>query len=134
MRNSFGKTAVGKAIIAAFLAAIFLKLLVFDFMVAEGHSMAPVIQPGNIIIVCKIFYGIRLPLSGTYLVRWRTPQAGDIVVFFTPLGEIAVKRSTEILPGERFMALGDNSYQSYDSRNYGPVPFDNIIGRVLFRR
>jgi len=53
------------------------------------------------------------------------------VVFYTPLGDIAVKRFAEIVPGGMFYALGDNASQSYDSRNYGPVPKDNIIGRVL---
>jgi type IV secretory pathway protease TraF len=53
-----------------------------------------------------------------------------VVVFYTPLGELAVKRCGEIR-GNFFIALGDNGPQSYDSRVYGPVPADNIIGKVL---
>jgi len=30
-----------------------------------------------------------------------------------------------------FYAEGDNSIVSYDSRSYGPVQTDNIIGKVL---
>ena len=128
---SKGKTRTGRAIMGAFLAALVMKFFILDFMIAEGHSMAPAIKPGAVLLVSKVYYGIRLPFSGAYLLKWRPPEKGDVVVFYTPLGEIAVKRCQEILPGDMFYALGDNGYQSYDSRNYGAVPFSNIIGRVL---
>ena len=131
MGEDTSQNNIGKAIIGAFAVTLFVKTFIFDIRVAEGHSMYPAIRPGTILIVCKIFYGIRLPGASSFLIQWRTPEAGDILVFFTPLGEIAVKRSAEILPGDYFFALGDNSEHSYDSRDYGPVPFNNIIGRVL---
>jgi signal peptidase I len=130
-RAARDKPAAGKAVIGAFAAALVMKFFIFDFMIAEGHSMVPAIKPGAILLVCKVFYGFRLPGSGTYLFRWQAPREGDIVVFYTPLGEIAVKRCGATLLGNAFYALGDNAPQSYDSRSYGPVPDDNIIGRVL---
>ena len=93
--------------------------------------MFPAIKPGAILPVCKISYGIRLPFSNIYLFNWWYPREGEIVVFFTPLGEIAVKRCSEIFKDDVFYALGDNSSQSYDSRNYGPIPKNHIIGKVL---
>ena len=125
------KLSVGKAIFLAFAAALFINIFVLDFMVAEGYSMLPAIEPGTVLIVCRLSYGIRLPGATTYLVRWRVPAVGDVVVFYTPMRDIAVKRFAELLPDGKFYALGDNAPQSYDSRNYGPVPKDNIIGRVL---
>lgn len=125
------KISVEKAILLAFLAALFIKIFILDFVVAEGYSMQPAIQPGRILLVCRVFYGLRLPGAETYAVQWRTPRPGDVVVFRTPAGEIAVKRLAESLPGGMFFALGDNTLHSYDSRNYGPVPKYNIIGRVL---
>jgi signal peptidase I len=134
--RALGKTSVERAIIVALVAALVMKFFIFDFMIAEGHSMDPAIKPGAVLLVWKVYYGIRLPSilrpgSGNYLVKWRNPKEGDIVVFYTPLGEIAVKRCREILPGSQFKALGDNSSHSYDSRDYGPVTNGNIIGRVL---
>ncbi|MCL2129178.1 MAG: S26 family signal peptidase [Treponema sp.] len=134
--SSFHKTKkahTGKAILGAFIAAMIMKFFFIDFMITEGHSMVPAIKPGSILIVCKAFYGIRVPGSGTYLIRWGSPEVGHVVVFYTPLGEIAVKRCGEILSGDVFYALGDNGPQSYDSRHYGPVPYTSIIGRVIGR-
>ena len=129
--STYGKRNVGKAIIGAFFIAFFLKFFILDFMVAEGQSMAPAIRPGTVIFVCRVFYGIRLPLSGKYILQWRDVREGDVVVFYTPHGDIAVKRFVQVLPGGMFFALGDNAAQSYDSRNYGTVSQNNIIGRVL---
>ena len=126
-----GDGPVKRAILWALLAGLLIKIFIFDFMIATGHSMVPVIEPGTILLVCKVFYGIKMPGAGSYLVQWRSPREGEIVVFYTPLGEIAVKRCREILPDHMFYAMGDNILQSYDSRNYGPVPSVNIIGKVL---
>ena len=133
MGKPASRGAVGKAVAAAFIAAMLMKFFILDFMVVDGHSMAPAIRPGTLVLVSKVYYGFKLPGSGDYIFKWRYPRPGDIVVFYTPLGEIAVKRCAEVFD-YGFYALGDNGLQSYDSRDYGQVPFDNIIGKVLGRR
>jgi len=123
------RAAVGISIVLAFTAAVLVKTFVIDLMIAEGNSMSPSIKPGSVLLVRKTFYGIRA--SGEYLVWWIKPHFGDIVVFYTPEGNVAVKRYREAVSEDLFYAQGDNLVQSYDSRNYGPVPNNNIIGRVL---
>ena len=36
------------------------------------------------------------------------------------------------IPPKHYFAMGDNSYNSSDSRDWGPVPQQNIMGRGLF--
>src|SRR6266700_6265623 len=36
------------------------------------------------------------------------------------------------VPRKGYFALGDNSYNSFDSRYWGPVPLENLVGRGLF--
>jgi signal peptidase I len=119
-----------KAVILALAASFFLKIFVFDFMIAQGSSMEPAIQNGKVLIISRLRYGLRLPWMQGYLVRWARPKIGEVVVFYTPSGELAVKRCIDL--AERgFIAQGDNGNVSYDSRSYGSVPVDNIIGKVL---
>jgi signal peptidase I len=123
-----------KAVLGALVTAVIIKLFLFDFIIAEGNSMEPSIQNGSVLVVNRLQYGFRFPGQNRYLIRWSAPKQGDVVVFYTPSGSIAVKRCGTRNGNGAFMAQGDNSLQSYDSRSYGPVSADNTIGRVLGRR
>ena len=122
-----------RAIVFALVIAIILKVFLVDLIIAQGQSMEPAIKNGDVLIVSRLRYGIRLPWRQKYLIRWALPKAGETVVFYTPTGELAVKRCSSLFDERRFYAEGDNSLASYDSRSYGSVPVDNIIGKVLGR-
>jgi signal peptidase I len=121
----------GRAIFGAFFTALILKAFVFDFMIAEGQSMTPAIPSGSVLLVSRLAYGLRLPWTDRYLVRWAEPHVGEVIVFYTPQGSTAVKRCAVLTGRDTFIALGDNGAASLDSRSYGPVSFDHIIGKVL---
>jgi signal peptidase I len=44
---------------------------------------------------------------------------------------LASPDQTFTVPQHSYFALGDNSYSSYDSRYWGPVPEENVVGRGL---
>jgi len=123
-----------KAILGAFAAALLIKLFLFDFIIVEGSSMEPALRSGSLLVVNRLQYGLRFPGQPGYIVRWAAPKEGELVVFYAPSGEIAVKRCGGLIGEGQFMAQGDNSLQSYDSRSYGPVSADAAIGKVLGKR
>ncbi len=45
---------------------------------------------------------------------------------------LATPERTFVIPPHGYFAMGDNSYNSYDSRYWGPVPEENVVGRGLF--
>lgn len=132
MESKGAPPRTARVIIAAFAAVLLLKVFVVDFVIAEGNSMLPTVQPGTVILVNRIAYGVPSPFGASYLLRWALPKAGDIVLFHAPDGRLAIKRCGPY-DGEAstFFALGDNPAQSQDSRNYGPIRVDAIIGRAV---
>jgi len=125
---------MARAILWAFLTAVLIKLFLVDFIIAEGNSMEPAIRSGSVLVINRMQYGIRFPGQQGYLIRWASPKQGEVVVFYAPSGSIAVKRCSSHDQSGVFMAQGDNSHRSYDSRSYGPVSADATIGKVLGRK
>lgn len=66
--------------------------------------------------------------------RTRRIGVGDVVVVEHPelTGILAVKRLTR-REGRMCWVVGDNPLSSRDSRHFGPVDQDHVIGRLLVR-
>ncbi|MCL1815699.1 MAG: signal peptidase I [Treponema sp.] len=120
-----------RAVILAFVCAMIIKLFFIDLMITQGRSMLPTLKPGSLLVVNKAAYGFRIPGLGIYLFRWASPQPGDLLVFYTPLGERAVKRCYFVNDEGTFFVQGDNDLESFDSRSYGLVSPEHILGKVV---
>lgn len=141
-------------------------LTTVDIVAVSGESMEPTIASGERLLVLRSAYGLRLPPGRDYLLIWREPERGDIVLFINPIdGSPVVKRCvglpgdalifeeqsvrlegitypiegrelselrnyTHLPPGHYFL-VGDNSTSSRDSRHYGFVSVDRLLGKVL---
>lgn len=93
---------------------------VFPFSVFKisDNSMKPTLKEGDYMIVN----------------RWsRNFRTGDIIVF-TPYEKklVFVKRINSMKNG-RFFVLGDNSSNSLDSRKFGWVGREKIIGKLILK-
>ena len=73
--------------------------------------------------------------EGSYAVvnRWSSRFArGDIIVLRSPEDGLALIKRIDRFIGDRIFALGDNKAKSRDSRTFGAVRKQDIIGKVLF--
>ena len=52
---------------------------------------------------------------------------------FTAPESYLAENSETLIPDGHFFVMGDNREHSSDSREFGPVSQDNIVGRVLYR-
>lgn len=92
--------------------------------------MLPVIKEGSVIYIITISYGLRIPFSSQFIIRWGNPAYNSVIAFFDPTGRLSVKRCISVKQ-EKVYVKGDNDTSSVDSRNYGYIPIENIIGNVL---
>jgi signal peptidase I len=69
---------------AAGIAIVIRFFLIEPFQIPTG-SMIPTLQIHDHIFVSKCIYGIPLPFTRSYLVKWAAPKPGEVVVFPFPL-------------------------------------------------
>jgi signal peptidase I len=58
-----------------------------DHYRVPSGSMEPTVHVGDHIVVAKAAYGLRLPLTDTYLLHFAAPARGDVVVLEPPEGD-----------------------------------------------
>ena len=105
--------------------AVALALCLFQRVTVVGDSMAPGLQPGDRLLVRKASRR-----------RRRVPalRAGDIVVANDPRQPArALVKRVAAAEGSLVWLVGDNPGHSTDSRDFGPVPLDSVLGRAIYR-
>jgi signal peptidase I len=71
-----------------------------DHYKVPSGSMEPTVEVGDQICVNKAAYGVRLPVTETYVVQGSAPARGDVVVLASPAdGEVLLKRVVAV-PGD----------------------------------
>ncbi len=189
-----------KSFFPIFLIVLILRSFIFEPFKIPSASMMPTLLIGDFILVNKYDYGVRLPVLHNIIVKNKTPERGDIVVFRYPedpsipfikrvvglpgdkisyynkslyINDISVtqvlngrynahgagimmdgvslrienlgdieheilispdRRSQELetrVPEGHYFVLGDNRDNSKDSRFWGFVPDENLVGRAF---
>lgn len=160
LRRAKIATVVMLAVATMMIAIVAVRLLAFELLNVNGHSMSPTIRHGDRILVNKLAYGNK------------EPDRGDIVAFNVEGRRIFVKRVVG-LPGDlievrngvlyrdgkrianepyvkfhpkvrgrrsyrphtiqsgRLFVMGDNRAASVDSRDFGPIPDRTVIGKAV---
>ncbi len=66
------------------VAVFFLRSFLFEPFKIPSGSMIPTLQIGDLILVNKFTYGIRLPVINLKITEGHSPQRGDVMVFRYP--------------------------------------------------
>jgi nickel-type superoxide dismutase maturation protease len=93
-------------------------LLLAKFKVI-GHSMEPTIKNGETVLVTSLFYW------------FKNPEIDDIVAF-REAGKVLIKRVTDVSK-EKYCLAGDNRQDSLDSRKFGLISKQKILGKVFYK-
>ncbi len=89
----------------------------------EGESMTPALSSGERVFVNRAAYW------------FSKPRPGDLVVVRDPRRpqRLLLKRVDRPAGDNCWLVRGDNEQASTDSRQFGPVPRELIIGKVWLR-
>ena len=146
-----------ETVLPAILIALLINVFIGQATRVEGQSMEPNLHSDQRLVVEKVsyrFHGpqrfdvvvLKLPSQGDELLIKRvvglpgeTVEIRDGLMYINgePLDEPFANGDTRPGRSERVMVpplhvfvLGDNRNHSNDSRSFGPVPIENIVGRA----
>lgn len=136
---------------------ILFKIFIFNFILVKGDSMNPKYKNNDFMFLNKIIYSFKPIRRGEVIVL--KYKNNDLIkrIIGLPNDKIKVENGKlyinnkeyyenyinsytasydfdEItLKDNEYFVMGDNRYNSYDSRNFGTITKHNIIGRVEFK-
>lgn len=133
---SFGKHPVRNvalAVVALLVASSVALGTMGNAYTVPSAAMMPTLRPGDRIYAKTVGVG--------------TLHRGDVVIYHapTPLGPSEDERISrvvavagervedDVVPKGHVFLMSDNRANSADSRVFGPVPVDQVVGRVVFR-
>ena len=159
VRTTFFKVIVVLIIVAAYsffgiLSASLFANVAKPYQVPSS-SMMPTIMPNDRILVNRLIYGSSLPGRGDIIAFRRVNEdtyikrvvgiPGDVVEVrngqlfvngedFNVTGADVASYSfpLETVPDGMLYVLGDNRNESADSHVWGPIPYDEVIGRAEY--
>ena len=146
-----------ETILPAILIALLINVFIGQATRVEGMSMEPSLHTDQRLVVEKVSYHFHGPQRFDIVVL-KLPEQGDDLLIKRVVGLpgetldfhdgrvyvdgqvldepfIGVdtgpgRTESLIVPPLHIFVLGDNRSHSNDSRNFGPVPIDNIVGRA----
>ncbi len=89
----------------------------------DDRSMEPTLAPGDYVLVNRWAYA------------FRDPAPGDLVVVRDPQDQqrFLAKRVAARTDAGEYVVVGDNALASRDSRTFGPVRRELVVGKVWRR-
>jgi signal peptidase I len=143
-----------KVVIIALILAVVLRGFMLEPTYVQGPSMLTTMKTGDRIIINKLIYRFTTPARGEIIV-FHTPKEdlikrvialpgetieaknGRVYVDGKLLSEPYLSPNTKTtsiprtkIPAGHWFVMGDNRINSMDSRDLGPVAFDQIVGRA----
>lgn len=125
-------------------AVFLLRSFLFEPFKIPSGSMIPTLLVGDLILVNKYHYGIRLPVLNTMLVRNKDPKPGDVIVFHYPVDpridyikrvvgvpgdEVVYNNQSLTINGKPVAVQAQGDYYDDDSMRYAPK-FSEKLGEV----
>lgn len=152
-RRGYGSLLVRLCVITLAVWIVFSQ--VFLVTQCEGQGMFPAIEDGDLILAYRLHEDyqkgdvVAYEMNGNTCLGRIVGKESDVIMMDTETGNLVINGTTqggEIMyptyakegieypyrvPEGHLFLLGDYRTQAEDSRDFGPVPLDNIKGKVI---
>lgn len=116
-----------------FLIMAPLRSAVLDWNWVPSGSMKPTILEGELVLVNKLAYDLKIPFTTRHVSTWSQPARGDVAVFFSPQDGTRLVKRVIGLPGDTIELRNEVLYlngaaQTYSRVNratFGPIAFED---------
>jgi len=89
-----------RGFIAFLICFGFFRLAIADWNPIPSGSMRPTLLEGDVVLVNRLAYDFKLPLTETALIRLGAPKRGDVVVFASPKDGVRLIKRLVAIPGD----------------------------------
>jgi signal peptidase I len=107
-----------------------LRSALVDWNWVPSGSMKPTILEGDLVLVNKLSYDLKVPFTTHHLMQWGDPARGDIAVFFSPHDGTRLVKRVVGLPGDTVQLRDDVLYINGEAQHYSardPAPFSRDV-------
>jgi len=114
----------------------FLRTAVADWNPIPSGSMRPTLLEGDVVLVNRLAYDFKLPLTDVALARLGEPRRGDIVTFTSPKDGMRLIKRVVALPGDRVemrdgvLRVNGEAARYEDARHVTEREHDMLLGAV----
>lgn len=138
------------------IAILITKFFILDVARVQGDSMNPTLKNNDLLLYSKIsnnysrFDIVIIKIDNKYYIKRIIGLPGETIEYkdnkllvnkelvkesfdTTEVNDFSLNQvcSYEIIPQNKYLVLGDNRANSYDSRNFGLVDISSIKGKII---
>ena len=103
-----------------------LKSAIIDWNWVPSGSMEPTIMVGDLVLVNKLSYDLKVPFTTLHVTAWSDPSRGDVAVFLSPADGARLVKRVVGLPGDTVELRDDILYINGRRQGYAledPAPY-----------
>ena len=98
-----------------------LRTAVADWNPIPSGSMRPTILEGDVVLINRLAFDLKVPLTNVIVAHLGEPQRGDIVTFFSPRDGVRLIKRLVALPGDTVEMRDKVLRVNGEAANYRPI-------------
>lgn len=116
----------------------FFRLAIADWNPIPSGSMRPTLLEGDVVLIDRLAYDVKLPLTDTVIAELGAPQRGDVITFTSPKDGVRLIKRLIAIPGDVVEMRDEVLYINGSASEYlypsvVPEPLDNGITTSAIR-